>query len=73
MAFRKGTVQQQLSETISAVLEPGERIEASVLSQSGPTPWLMGAIGVLVMLLMGMRYYFIAAPTGGCCSSRHRS
>jgi hypothetical protein len=60
MAFRKATVQRQFSETISAVLERGERIEAGVLSQSGPTPWLMGAIGVLVMLLTGMRYYFIA-------------
>ncbi|MGZ4152901.1 MAG: hypothetical protein ACXVQ0_00290 [Actinomycetota bacterium] len=60
MAFRKATVHQQFSEAIARVLEPGERIEAGVLSQSGPTPWLMGAIGVLVMLLMGMRYYFIA-------------
>jgi hypothetical protein len=60
MAFRKATVQEQFQQAISAILEPGERVEAGVLSQSGPTPWLSGAIGIVFMLVLGMRYYFIA-------------
>jgi hypothetical protein len=60
MAFRKTTITDQFQAAIGAVLEPGERIEAGTLTQSGPTPWLAGAIGMLMMLVLGMRYYFIA-------------
>src|SRR5437016_8999007 len=61
MAFRKATVKEQFGEVLSPVLEPGERVRAGVLSQSGPTPWLTGAIGIVFMLMQGVRYYFIAA------------
>ncbi|MBI3649254.1 MAG: hypothetical protein HY240_10980 [Actinobacteria bacterium] len=62
MAVRRETIKRQFSEALAAgVLEPGEQVVAGALSQSGPSPWLAGAIGVLVMLAMGMHFYFIAA------------
>lgn len=60
MAFRKATINAQFEIAIQAVLEPGERVETCTLAQSGPTPWLTGAVGILMMLVLGMRYYFIA-------------
>src|ERR1051325_10095316 len=57
MAVRKDTVKRQFGEFLAnGSLEPGERFVAGVLTQSGPTPWLTGAIGVVV----GMRWYFLA-------------
>ncbi len=60
MAVRKETVKRQFSEAFPAVLEPGERVITGTLAQSGPTPWLAGAIGILIMVLAGMRIYFLA-------------
>jgi hypothetical protein len=60
MAFRKATISEQFSRAIRPELEPGERIEAGFMSQSGPTPWAVGAIGIVMMLALGMRYYFVA-------------
>jgi hypothetical protein len=61
MAVRRETVKKQFGEALAnGGLEPGEQIVAGVLSQSGPTPWLTGAIGLVFMLLLGMKYYFIA-------------
>jgi hypothetical protein len=60
MAFRKATISEQFSRAIQPELEPGERIEAGFMSQSGPTPWAVGAIGIVMMLALGMRYYFVA-------------
>ncbi len=59
MAMRKETIKKQFMEAVLAVLEPGEQIVAGTFCISGPSPWLMGAFGVLVMLLMGQRYYFV--------------
>jgi hypothetical protein len=60
MAFRKATITEQFRIAIQDVLEPGERVETGTLAQSGPTPWLVGAVGIVMMLVLGMRYYFIA-------------
>lgn len=60
MAFRKEKIKEQFGAAIAPALEPGEQVRAGVFCQSGPTPWLTGAIGIWLMLLMGMRYYFIA-------------
>lgn len=60
MAFRKETIRQQFSEAIVSVLEPGERVTAGAYTVSGPSPWLTGLLGVVIMLLAGMRYYFVA-------------
>jgi hypothetical protein len=60
MAFRREKIKQQFDAALPAVMEPGEQIQAQTLSQSGPSPWLAGLIGWLVMLLVGARYYFIA-------------
>jgi len=60
MAFRKAAITEQFRTAIQPLLEPGERIEAGFMSQSGPTPWAVGAIGLVMMLALGMRYYFVA-------------
>jgi len=61
MAVRRETVKRQFAEFLTnGNLEPGERLVAGVLTQSGPTPWLTGAIGIVFMLLLGMRWYFLA-------------
>ena len=60
MAFRREKVKEQFDQAIPPVLEPGERIVAQTLCLSGPSPWLVGLIGWLLMLLAGQRYYFIA-------------
>jgi len=60
MAFRKATIEEQFDSAIAGVLEPGEEVRAGVLTQAGPTPWLTGAIGIVLMLALGMRYYFVA-------------
>lgn len=59
MAFRKETIKRQFAEAQTEVLEPGEQVQAASLTTSGPSPWLIGAFGFLIMLLMGMRYYYI--------------
>lgn len=63
MAFRKETVRAQFQEALEPVLEPGEQTVAASLTQAGPSPWLassFGALGALIFLLLGTRYYFIA-------------
>ena len=60
MAFRKATIVEQFDAAIARVLEPGEQVRAGTLTQAGPTPWLTGAIGIVLMLVLGMRYYFVA-------------
>jgi hypothetical protein len=60
MAFRRETIKRQFDEAIPAVLDPGEQVQAGALSISGPSPWLTGVFGILFMLLLGMRYYFVA-------------
>jgi len=59
MAFRRAKIKEQFDAAIPALLEPGEHVQAETLSQSGPSPWLVGVIGWLIMLIGGARYYFI--------------
>src|SRR5437762_1358982 len=59
MAFRRVKIKEQFDAALPAVLEPGERVEAETMAQSGPSPWLIGVIGWLFLLLAGARYYFI--------------
>lgn len=61
MAVRKQTIQAQFAEALAPVLEPGEQVAAGVMSQTGPSPWLAGAIGIVIMLLLGARWYYVAA------------
>jgi hypothetical protein len=60
MAFRRDTIKRQFAEAEREILEPGEESVAGALTQSGPTPWLMGGVGFLIMYLMGMRIYFVS-------------
>ena len=60
MAVRREKIRAQFTEAITPTLEPGETIVAGTMGQTGPSPWLIGAIGVLVMWLMGMRPYWLA-------------
>src|SRR2546428_12708811 len=59
MAFRREKIKQQFEVVIPSLLEPGERPVAGTFAQSGPSPWLSGVIGILIMLLAGARWYFI--------------
>jgi hypothetical protein len=60
MAFKKITIRQQFTEALGPVLEPGEHVQAGAYAVSGPSPWLTGAIGIVLMLVLGMRYYYLA-------------
>jgi hypothetical protein len=60
MAFRRAKIKEQFDAAIPSVLEPGEQVQAETLAQSGPSPWLAGLIGWVIMLIAGARYYFIA-------------
>jgi hypothetical protein len=59
MAVRKKTIQAQFAEAMTGVLEPGEQVVVGVMSQTGPSPWLAGAVGILIMLLLGARWYYV--------------
>jgi hypothetical protein len=59
MAFRRETIKRQFGEARQAFLEPGEQGVAEAFTISGPSPWLMGVLGVIVMLILGQRYYFV--------------
>jgi hypothetical protein len=60
VAFKKNTIRQQFTEALAPVLEPGEHVRAGAYAVSGPSPWLTGAIGIVLMLVLGMRYYYLA-------------
>ncbi|HEX8098569.1 MAG TPA: hypothetical protein VF660_00020 [Actinomycetota bacterium] len=60
MAFRRAKIKEQFDAAIPGVLEPGERVQAGTFTQSGPSPWLAGLVGWIVMLIAGARYYYVA-------------
>jgi hypothetical protein len=60
VAFKKNTIRQQFTEALAPVLEPGEHVRAGAYAVSGPSPWLTGAIGIVLMVVLGMRYYYLA-------------
>ncbi len=41
-------LRDKLRERAQPYLDPGEQIQSVFLAQTGPTPWLAGAIGALV-------------------------
>ena len=59
MAIRKDKIKQQFAAAVEPMLEPGEELREGFYCQTGPNPWWLGAIGIGVMLLFGLRYYFI--------------
>ncbi|MBI4259233.1 MAG: hypothetical protein HY658_01585 [Actinobacteria bacterium] len=61
MAVRKETIRAQFTEAVQQVLEPGEHVQAGSYCVSGPSPWLAGGVGILIMALLGTRYYFVWA------------
>src|SRR2546430_14295670 len=61
MAIRKEKIKEQFNAVIPAALEPGEQVLAGTYCQTGPSPWLQGGIGLLIMLLMGAKWYYIVA------------
>jgi hypothetical protein len=44
-------LRDKLAERTRPYLEDGEQVEQVFLAQTGPTPWLMGLIGGLAMML----------------------
>jgi hypothetical protein len=59
VAVRKETMKKQFAEAQAALLEPGERALAGSYTLSGPTPWLMSGVGLVIMWAMGMRPLFV--------------
>ena len=56
MAILKQTMRAQVAEAIAQV-NPQDRPIVTMHTVTGPTPWLMGALGVLGMFLVD--YYFV--------------
>ncbi|MCA1727210.1 MAG: hypothetical protein LC722_06055 [Actinobacteria bacterium] len=59
MAFRKEKIKEQFDSMLPQVLEPGESVQASSWTQSGPSPWLQGGVGLLILYLFGLRLYYV--------------
>jgi len=59
MAFRKEKIKEQFNAVIPPALEPGEQVLGGVYCQTGPSPWLQGGVGLLIMLLMGAKWYYL--------------
>jgi hypothetical protein len=61
MAVRKDTITRQFNDTMKAgILEPGEQVITGMMTQTGASPWLAGLIGVVLMVLTGTRWYYVA-------------
>jgi hypothetical protein len=61
MAVRKDTITRQFNQTMQAgILEPGEQVITGMMTQTGASPWLAGLIGVILMLVTGTRWHFVA-------------
>ncbi|MEU9116553.1 hypothetical protein AB0D04_33590 [Streptomyces sp. NPDC048483] len=56
MAMRKGTMKEQVSAAI-AQQNPGDQALATFVSITGPTPWLMAALGFIGQMMV--KYYFV--------------
>ena len=60
MAIRKEKIKEQFQAVIPPALEPGEQVLGGTYCQTGPSPWLQGGVGLLIMLLMGAKWYYLA-------------
>ena len=56
MAISKQKIKQQYEAALPELLEPGERVLASTLSLTGPSPWLAGG---LLGMATGQRNYYV--------------
>lgn len=56
MAVRKATMKQQLAEAVSQV-NPGDRVHGTVVAVTGPSPWLIGLLGLFGQMII--KYYFV--------------
>lgn len=49
-------IRDKLRERVQPYVEPGEQVQQVFIAQTGPSPWLMGLLGgLLIMLLMKPR------------------
>jgi hypothetical protein len=60
LAGRKEKLRGRFTEAVEPELEPGERLVAGGYAVAGPNPWLYSLIGVIGMLLLGVRGYYVA-------------
>jgi hypothetical protein len=58
VAVRKDTITRQFDQ--AGILEPGEQVVIGMMTQTGASPWFAGLIGVVLMLLTGTRWYYVA-------------
>jgi hypothetical protein len=56
MAIRKSTMKEQVAQAI-AQAAPGDRPLATIATITGPSPWLMNALGIIGQFLV--KFYFI--------------
>lgn len=52
-------LRDKLRERVQPHLEPGEQIQAVFMAQTGPTPWLAGAIGAVIYMFIA-KYKVVA-------------
>ena len=58
MAVTKAGMRKQVVENLSLVAPPGEQFIACVHGMTGPSPWLDGVLGALIMQSL-RKYYFV--------------
>lgn len=56
MAIRKSTMQEQVAQAI-AQINPADRPIATIHTVTGPSPWLINALGVIAQSFV--KYYFV--------------
>jgi hypothetical protein len=56
MAVRKATMKKQLTEAVSQA-NPGDRVHGTMVAVTGPSPWLIGLLGLVGQLII--KYYFV--------------
>ncbi|MEU6079337.1 hypothetical protein [Streptomyces sp. NPDC047108] len=56
MAIRKAKMKEQVAEAI-AQAAPGDRLIVTIATVTGPSPWLMNALGLIGQLLV--KFYFV--------------
>jgi hypothetical protein len=74
MGSQRDKIEENMRPTVEGLLQPGETIRASAQVLQGPTPWLLGGLGMMLF----SRFYFLVVTdrrvlfirTGGAFAPR---
>ena len=56
----RGKINESMKPAVAELLHPGEHVRAAALVLSGPRPWLLGVIG---MMLLNRFYYLVVTES----------